>query len=70
MYPCERCINRGVETSVSRVLTVSDVVDELPDGELQLSNHDAFTASLCMACANDVQQWLQEFISAPRGERP
>ncbi len=60
MADCERCSKRGVEASVSRVLTIADVVDESPDGELILSPHDAFTEGLCLACASDVQRWLQE----------
>ena len=66
MHYCERCSSRGAEAGVSRVLMVVDVVDELPDGELQLSNHDAFTTSLCMECASGLQLLIQEFLSHPQ----
>ncbi len=55
MNMCERCAKRGVENPVSRVLTIAD---ELPDGALQLSNSDAFTMGLCLACASEIQRTI------------
>jgi hypothetical protein len=60
---CERCAKDGVaDRGVERVLTIVDVVDEQPDGTLQLSNHDAFTVGLCLACASDVQRMVQRLV--------
>ncbi len=64
---CERCANAGIESPVNVVLTICDVVDELPDGELQTSNINAFTVGLCMLCGADANRIMQEFAtSAPQ----
>jgi hypothetical protein len=59
MPMCERCKSNGV----SRVLTVSDVRDETPEGELISTNFDAWTMGLCLLCASDAQRWLQQWAS-------
>jgi hypothetical protein len=68
MSICERCgRSGGIERPVNRVLSIFDVVDELPDGELQTSNADAFTAGLCLSCASALQRLVQEFIERGPG---
>jgi hypothetical protein len=52
------------------VLTIADVVDENPDGELVLSNHDAFTAGLCLECASALQRLIQDFMDRGTLDNP
>lgn len=62
---CERCTTRGIESPVQVVLTICDVVDELPDGDLQTSNDNAFAVGLCLSCGGDANRIMQGFS---RGE--
>ncbi len=64
---CVRCLKADRETAASRMLAITDVVDETPEGELILSNHDAWTEPLCMSCASEAQKLLERFIVHERG---
>jgi hypothetical protein len=63
MKACERCAKRGIQSGVTRFVTISDVTDELPDGTLQITNHDAWTTGLCLQCAVDVQRAIEAALA-------
>jgi hypothetical protein len=60
---CERCGIRGLEYPVQVVLTICDVVDELPDGALHISNDNAFSLGLCLSCGSDANRMMQSFAT-------
>jgi hypothetical protein len=59
MLKCTRC----QANAISRVLTVSDIQDETPEGELISINFDAWTMGLCLSCASDAQRMLEQWAS-------
>jgi hypothetical protein len=59
MLKCTRCQSNDI----SRVLTVADIQDETPEGELIPTDLDAWTMGLCSACAAEARRMLERWAS-------
>jgi hypothetical protein len=59
MLKCTRCQSH----TISRVLAISDIQDETPEGELISTNFDSWTMGLCLSCASDAQRMLERWAA-------
>jgi hypothetical protein len=59
MLNCTRCQSNGI----ARVLAISDIQDETPEGELISTNLDTWTMGLCRPCASDARRLLEQWAS-------